>query len=789
MFQKICSGILFAGLVLAWSNYTRADCTGKYLLRDLKVQRLQVSNMSAPELLDTLAAMGYTTLRVDPKSASTGASAPPQNSLSAPPQYPGGGAGSQPAGGYGGSDGTDASDNAATGSSSGYGDSSGASGYGDSTDLSGSLPSANNYSPPPPKSPVTRKFKCTQMPVIVLPPQVPKSQLEFNATDFLGLNSGGGSSASMTGYTDAGSADSSPGVNGDISPALHTIQRPNSSDVDQLLIFYHKGQKTKVNALRRLVTQDLDVPATQIYIEGLVLEVNENALQKLGVQYSRVDLNNNRSYTIGALNAVPTSAGGTGVINFVRNSLLGESAAADQTLVQLQALVSQGNGEVLSRPSVLTLSNRQATIQIIDIVQFPIQQATITGSGQVVQSGFQFQAVRPGITLNLRPRVSADHKYVSMEIDVTVQALVPANNGEVRSNNGTVIATKPGSSSRRVETFARIPDRTPIIIGGLIASDREHVHDRVPLLGKIPILGKLFGASNDSIGKQEVIIVLTPYIVGNNGQANVSVPKDTSLFDIKNAALFQNSYRIRTEDVFDLQFLVDSPQFKKYKADAEQVKLTHPGLAAKAPFNEYLNGNIPGGAKLIDRMVYDLVRRRHFGSMIDFNHLIVLTKSKDGGTKVTQFSKLAKELDAAHGKWLYVVFPKRQQANLDQTARINLRPARKSWSQALWNTSYGSDQSAIILRNRADLKMLVDSMISAEIIHRNGGYKDLTVGEFKKGRLVAIPNFDGSRFYLVDRNVAKVFVNVKQYYRAITRDINKSYRKMSTAMSTLKTSH
>ena len=81
-----------------------------------------------------------------------------------------------------------------------------------------------------------------------------------------------------------------------------------------------------------------------------------------------------------------------------------------------------------------------------------------------------------------------------MEIDVQVKALVAALSGEAYNNDGKIIASKPGTSTRRVHTFALVPNKTPIIIGGLVSKQQEVTENKIPGLGDIPYLGNLFGA-------------------------------------------------------------------------------------------------------------------------------------------------------------------------------------------------------------------------------------------------------------------------------------------------------
>ena len=779
-------------------------CDGReYRLRDLEVETLRVAYQDVEQLMQLLTTLGYETVRVPTKGVAPGLAQggiagqnPGQYSGQYSGQYPGQMPG-QPQGQYQGQfqgqstaqfSGTTP---AMTGSMMGQlpGQISGAMSGQAAQQFAGQMP-AQAGSPP-----MSQKYGCDRLPVIVMPPPINDQRLGFGAADFLGLGGGSSSSGGSGGSGGPGGFMGGGGgavkVGGDISPALHSMSKPHSGEVDHLLVFYHPEQVDQLRELQSLVRKRLDVQARQVYIEGLVLEVSEDGLRDLGIRFDRINPESNQILGVGVLGASPVAAGGAEVLGFLRDSQLQtDPALINQSLLQIQALVSSGAAEVLSRPSVLTLSNRQATIQIIDIVQFPIQEATITGSGDIVQSAFTFEAVRPGITLNLRPRVSADLEFVSLEIDVTVEALVTANNGEVRNDQGQVIATKPGSSARRVQTFARIPDRTPIIIGGLISSDKEDISNRIPLLGDIPWLGSLFGATSKVFGKREVIIVLTPYVVGEDGvRADMSVPKDTSLFDIEDTTLFHDSYRVRSEDVYDLRFLLDSPEFGRRQRTSQQMRERHPQLTEREPFKQFLDGNIPGGEMFLNRMMFDLVGRREFGKDVAAEQLIVMGNTSSGTPEVALISELFAEAKAEENKALVMVFGDKPEPGVNQAAQIRIeeRPADKSWDDLLWELSYGAadgiERTAIILRNEKDLESLVKSTVSTAVLTRNGGYDKLNIGRFSQGTMLSIPTFDADRYYLVDKKVARVFTDVRHYYRAAGVDLERSYQAFDKAIT------
>lgn len=237
---------------------------------------------------------------------------------------------------------------------------------------------------------------------------------------------------------------------------------------------------------------------------------------------------------------------------------------------EVRALVDNGKAEVLARPSILALSNRLAIIQIVDVIQSPIVQSSIGGSGELVVSAYSFEPQLLGITLNLRSRVSADRERVSMEIDAIVEAEIDENSDAVFALDGQggsiKLAEKKDSSSRKVKTSIRIPDRTPIVIGGLVAGKEKNQKSRVMGFGDIPILGNLFSANDNESQKREIVIVITPHVLAEHAiGVRANMARAATMERQSDLMLFNNFYRVTASDVFDMNFLLSDPPFVKYR--------------------------------------------------------------------------------------------------------------------------------------------------------------------------------------------------------------------------------
>ena len=241
--------------------------------------------------------------------------------------------------------------------------------------------------------------------------------------------------------------------------------------LQRLMVGHKPGDTGSYAELLDLIQNKIDVPASQIAIEALVLEINSDKLDELGVDFS--------SAAPGFTADFPPPEGGS-ISPFTMvldRTLLGSGA---NFRANIEALVSNKAANILSKPSVLVLDGRQARIQIGQ--QIPIVKVTDT---QVSTSrGVDYVPV--GIVLNLRPRISENGARVTIQVETIIsdtEERIGATGGDVES--------APIINNRKVQSFVRVANNTPFIIGGLISEKDSKNTGGVPLLSQIPFL-KLF---------------------------------------------------------------------------------------------------------------------------------------------------------------------------------------------------------------------------------------------------------------------------------------------------------
>jgi len=390
--------------------------------------------------------------------------------------------------------------------------------------------------------------------------------------------------------------------------AQNTVSAPEN----RLMILYHPSQHEEVGELTNFLTDVLDVPARQVLIEGMVLELTEDALRELGAEWQ---VTGSRQKRI----TFQSEGESTPFILTYDPELVAQGDLRDRIEATVRAVIDEGKGDVLSSPSVLVLNNRNAKIQVVRDV--PIITTLITE--RTTNLKVEFKTV--GIILNIKPRISGDNASVAMQILVEVSE-APAKDFIVIEGQSVA----PLINRRVVETVARVQDNTPFIIGGLIRNEKDERVNRVPFLSRIPLLGWLFQVKSTRAEKREVIIVLTPRVIRPTGTNRPVLPKDSDRFDFLENRLFRNSYRLKAEDVFDLRFLRNNPVIQDAFADARGFVQRHPEYASRCPFNELAERIIPGEDAVVVRMIYEIVKQLNAHEKVLTQNLLFFKEQQDG---------------------------------------------------------------------------------------------------------------------------------------------------------------
>ena len=250
----------------------------------------------------------------------------------------------------------------------------------------------------------------------------------------------------------------------------------------------------------------LDKMPRQVLIEVLAAEVTLTDDTKLGIEWAvrsgRFDVSSSPS---GLLPGRPAQSliplGGAVPVGFTVFAF-----AADKFLAALNALASDNRVNMLSNPSIMTAENRKAVINVstsVPIVtsqQVPVATGGITGNA--ITQTVEYRDA--GIILTVTPRIG-EHGTVALDVKQEVN--------EVGENEPPPI-NSPRFIKREAETSVVLLNNQTLVLGGLIQTQRTMVRIGMPLLNRIPILGYLFGSVEEKIEKTELLLLITPRVIG-----------------------------------------------------------------------------------------------------------------------------------------------------------------------------------------------------------------------------------------------------------------------------------
>ncbi|PKH69185.1 type II secretion system protein GspD [Psychrobacter sp. 4Dc] len=269
----------------------------------------------------------------------------------------------------------------------------------------------------------------------------------------------------------------------------------------------------------------LDSRRAQVLIQAAIVEVSGDDATQLGVQWALG--NANSGYGVVNFNNVGASATTLAAAALAGTSTAGISAAASSIAgaligigdsrkdsqgntefygAILQALDSSTSANLLSMPSILTLDNEKASILVGQNVPFVTGSFTTSGNN----SNNPFQTIDRqdiGINLNVIPHIG-DNGTVRLEVSQEVSSVVPGSTG----NASGLITNKS-----LINTTILADDQQTIALGGLMRDNTTTRQQKVPGLGNVPVIGRLFRSDNDSTQKSNLIIFLQPTILRDGG--------------------------------------------------------------------------------------------------------------------------------------------------------------------------------------------------------------------------------------------------------------------------------
>ena len=255
------------------------------------------------------------------------------------------------------------------------------------------------------------------------------------------------------------------------------------------------------------VVKRLDIRRAQVLVEAVIVEVSDNKVNKMGVQWKTSEGGD------GGFAGFKSSLKGNSIDNLPSNPLKLDAGlslgfynnGSLQALVR--ALSTDDSMNILSTPNLVTLDNEEGKIVVGQNVPF------VTGSSTSASnpSTNPFQTIERqdvGITLKIKPQINEGDS-------VTLNVYQ-----EISSVSSDTSAADIVTNKRSVETRVLIKDNMTLVLGGLISDEVRDAGDRVPFFSKVPVIGRLFRSDRKEVSKKNLMVFIKPTIINDFDHAN-----------------------------------------------------------------------------------------------------------------------------------------------------------------------------------------------------------------------------------------------------------------------------
>lgn len=247
----------------------------------------------------------------------------------------------------------------------------------------------------------------------------------------------------------------------------------------------------RLDELRQLVAQ-LDVPVRQVAIEARIVEANVDYEKALGVRWGGPLYGDNPLPGKSLFVDLGVERAGSSIgLGLLRGDVLLD--------LELSAMEKSGNGEIISQPKVVTADKE--TARILKGTEVPYQETTKSGATSV-----SFREA--SLSLEVTPQITPDNKVI-MAVRVTKDEPDYVN----------ALNNVPPIRKNEVNAKVRVADGETIVIGGVYSTSQNNVVDKVPFLGDLPYVGRLFRRDALQEKKSELLVFLTPRIMSDQAIA------------------------------------------------------------------------------------------------------------------------------------------------------------------------------------------------------------------------------------------------------------------------------
>jgi len=263
-----------------------------------------------------------------------------------------------------------------------------------------------------------------------------------------------------------------------------------------ILMVVRKEELTKLKTLLK----KLDEPKKMVQIDVLLVERKVQDRKQTGVNLLKIGSSTNKKETSMSFDS-GSSSKRKGILDFIISRPKSALPAFDLTL---SFLMAQDDMRIADCPSILAVNQTPATISVVDEISINNGAIQIdTSSGPKLEKSFT--RAQFGTTIVMTPTIHLSDEegedFVTLHTDVSFDTTKTKDND------------KPAVTRRHIENEVRVADGQTIILGGLRRKTGEEGNEKIPFLGEIPGIGKLFGTTRQSKSTSEMFIFITPHII------------------------------------------------------------------------------------------------------------------------------------------------------------------------------------------------------------------------------------------------------------------------------------
>ena len=247
----------------------------------------------------------------------------------------------------------------------------------------------------------------------------------------------------------------------------------------------------------------LDIVPLQVLIEASIIEVTLTDDLNYGVEWF-------------FKNHIDSNKEGRGILDLGEPGISALAPGFSYTIIDtasnvrlaINALEEESDINVLSSPSLMVLDNQTAFINVGDSIPISTR-SSISNVDPDAPTVNEIEYRETGVTLTVTPRVNSSG-LVTMEIRQEVSDAIETETSNLDS---------PTLRKREIESVVAINSGETIVLGGLIRDTQTYSESGIPVLYKLPIIGKLFGTTNDDTSRTELLVLITPRVVSNRNEA------------------------------------------------------------------------------------------------------------------------------------------------------------------------------------------------------------------------------------------------------------------------------